>query len=151
MTTIEKEMKRQAKEALEAAKAKRARPAEDVNSADNLLPFTQHISTTKGRSSRWYPIEGRNLLGLSGGRSKRAVQVEYVIFLSPTHEEIAMVHLSHKQSWLSTVCGGSLKRTTHIFDRMRKLYDRRNGSCGHVSSRCCMATLPSVLPYSPHA
>ena len=89
-------MKRQAKEALEAAKAKRARPAEDVNSADNLLPFTQHISTTKGRSCRWYPIEGRNLLGLSGGRSKRAVQVEYVIFLSPTDEEIAMVHLSHK-------------------------------------------------------
>ena len=122
LTAVQKELKRQAKEALDAERAKRARPAEDVNESEELSPFTQYMSTTKGRSSKWYTVQGRNLLGLSGGRSKRPMHVEYWTFFSPTGEEVHMAHLSHKQSWLSTLCGGSLKRTTHIFDRMRQLY-----------------------------
>ena len=141
MGSIQTELKRKAKEAEINAKKLKATPAQDVNDAPYLLPWTMNSPLTNGngKTGKWYPLQAVNLLGLQGGRCQKALNVPYNTYPCPRGKDYCMVLLNHRQSWLSTLCGGTLKRCTVCFDLMRKAYrlqqktEAQNAALGAVT------------------
>ena len=118
MAEINKLVKRKRHDAVESIKKLKPSPAHHVNEGEEYKPLAAH-------TKKWYPVQACNLLGLSGGRARRSMPVPFKTFDAPGGEEYCMVQLNHRQSWLSTICGGPLKRCYTVFDAMRKKYKLR--------------------------
>ena len=74
------------------------------------------------RTKKWRPLKACNLLGMVGGNSINYVQIPYQLWDAPSGQQYHCVLLNHRQSWLTTLVGGSLKRCATLFDNMREKY-----------------------------